>query len=45
MGLCNVIYVIYFDSHGIEYIPQDVKAFINNKTLQQIFLEYKHMIQ
>ena len=45
MGLCNVIYIIYFDSVGIEHIPQEVKAFINNKKIQQIFLEYKHMIQ
>ena len=35
---------IYFDSIGVEHIPKEIKAFIENKTLKRIFLEYKHMI-
>ena len=26
--------VIYFDSFGIEHIPEEIKAFINNKNLK-----------
>ena len=37
--------VTYFDSFGVEHIPKEVKAFINNKTLKLTFLEYKHTIQ
>ena len=37
--------VTYFDSLGVEHIPKESEAFINNKTLKQIFLEYKHIIQ
>ena len=38
--------VTYFDSFGVEYIPKDIKTFINNKNKKkQIFLEYKHIIQ
>ena len=25
--------VIYFDSFGVEHIPQEIKAFINNKNI------------
>ena len=34
----------YFDSFGVEHIPKEIKAFIDNKNINQIFLEYKHMI-
>ena len=37
--------VTYFNSFGVKHIPKEIKAFINNKKLKQIFLEYKHMIQ
>ena len=26
--------VIYFDSFGVEHIPKDIKAFINNKSIK-----------
>ena len=37
--------VTYFDSFGVEHIPKEIIAFINNKNKQKIFPEYKHMIQ
>ena len=37
--------VTYFDSLGVEHIPKEIKAFINNKNITTIFLEYKQMIQ
>ena len=29
--------VIYFDSFGVEHIPKEIKAFINNKNITNIF--------
>ena len=37
--------VTYFDSFGVEHIPKEIKAFIDNKNINQIVLEYKHMIR
>ena len=37
--------VIYFDSFGIENIPKEIRNSLEIKILQQIFIEYKHMIQ
>ena len=37
--------VIQFDSFGVEYIPKEIKAFLNNKDITTNILEYKHMIQ
>ena len=46
--------VTYFDSFGVEHIPKEIKTFINRFlsssfvlrfVKQQIFSEYKHMIQ
>ena len=37
--------VTYFDSFGVEHIPKEIKAFVNNKNIKQTFLEYKHRIQ
>ena len=37
--------VTYFDSFGVEHIPKEIRTFITNKILKQIFSEYKHMIQ
>ena len=39
--------VTFFDSFGVEHIPKEIKAFIDRSLSikQQIFLEYKHMIQ
>ena len=35
----------YFDSLGVELIPKEIRTFIGNKTLEQTFSEYKHLIQ
>ena len=37
--------IIYFDSFGAEHIPKEIKKFIRNKILKQIFIEYKHTIR
>ena len=29
--------VIYFDSFGVEHIPREIKKFINNKNITNIF--------
>ena len=29
--------VIYFDSFGVEHIPKEIKKFINNKNITNIF--------
>ena len=42
----NNNHVTYFDSSGVESIPKEIKTFIKRSLYkQQIFLEYKHMIQ
>ena len=33
--------ITYFDSFGVEHIPKEIKAFIN-EILRQIFLRYIH---
>ena len=37
--------VTYFNSFEIEHTPKEIKAFIGNKNIKKIFLEYKHMIR
>ena len=37
--------VMCFDGFGVEHIPKEIKKFIGNKMLQQIFVKYKHMIK
>ena len=41
----NAKNVAYFDSFGVEHIPKEIRKLIRNKILQQLFIEYKHMIQ
>ena len=51
--MCKITIVTYFESFGVKHIPKKIKAFINrplssalqNKTLKQVFSEYRHMIQ
>ena len=31
---CNKIEVAYFDSFGVEHIPQDIKEFVGNKNIK-----------
>ena len=47
---CVALYVqnndaTYFDYFDVEHIPKEIKTFISNKNMKQIFLEHKHMIQ
>ena len=35
----------FFDSFGIEHIPEEINKFIGNKKLKQVYLEYKRTIQ
>ena len=45
--------ITYFDSFGVEHIPEEIKTFISrllisashNKKIKNIFLEYKHVPQ
>ena len=37
--------ITYFDSVDVEHIPKVIKTFISSKNINQIFLEYKHMIR
>ena len=37
--------VTYFDSFTFEHDPKEIKKFIGNKLLQQIFIEYMHRNQ
>ena len=36
--------VTYFNSLGVEHITKEIKTFLGNRSIKQIFLEYKHMI-
>ena len=37
--------VIYFDSFGVEHVPEEIKRFIGHKNTKQTHLEYKQTIQ
>ena len=37
--------VTYFDSFGVDHTPKEIRKLLEIKILQQIFIEYKHMIQ
>ena len=37
--------ITYFDSFGIEHIPKEIEAFINNKKIKTNIFRIKHMIQ
>ena len=39
------IEIIYFDSFGVGPVPNEIKNFIRNKNIKQIYLEYKQSIQ
>ena len=38
---CKKNQIVYFDSFGVEYIPEEIKEFIGNKNIKLIFFEYK----
>ena len=37
--------IVYFDSFGVDHIPEEIKEFIGNKYKQMIQHEYKQMNQ
>ena len=40
---CNRNEIVYFDSFGVEYIPEEIKEFIRNKNIKaNIFREQKN---
>ena len=42
---CNKNIVIYFDSLGVEHVPEEINKFIENKNIKLTFFEYKKTIQ
>ena len=42
---CNRNEIVYFDSFGIEHIPEEIKKFVGNKNIILTFFEYKQTIQ
>ena len=42
--LCNRSEIAYFDSFGVEHVPEEIKEFVENKNINAIF-EYKQTIQ
>ena len=36
--------IVYFDSFGVEYVPEEIKKFIGNKNMKA-FVKYKQTIQ
>ena len=41
---CNSNEIVYFDSFGIEHVPEEVEKFIGHKTFKLTFFEYKQTI-
>ena len=33
--------IVYFESFGVEHIPEEIKEFLRNKNIKVIFFEYK----
>ena len=42
---CNRNEIVYFDSFGVDHVPEEIKEFIGNKYKQMIQHEYKQMNQ
>ena len=42
---CKKNKIVYFDSFGVEHIPEEIKKFIRNKKIKVIFFVYKQIIQ
>ena len=40
---CNKNEIVYFDSFGVEHVPEKIKEFIGNKNIS--FFKYKQTIQ
>ena len=42
---CKKKEIIYFDSFGVEHIPEEIKNLLEIKTQKQTFFVYKQIIQ
>ena len=42
---CKRSEVVYFDSFGVEHIPEEIKQFIRTKSIKTNIFEYKQAIQ
>ena len=42
---CKKKEIAYFDSFGVEHVPQEIKEFIGNKNIKANIFEYKQTIQ
>ena len=42
---CKKNEIVYFDSFGVEHIPEEIKEFIGNKNIKTNIFEYKKTIQ
>ena len=42
---CNRNEIVYFDSFGVEHIPEEIKEFIGNKNTKANIFEHKQVIQ
>ena len=42
---CNNNEIVYFDSFGVEHVPEEIKEFIRNKNIKAKIFEYKQTIQ
>ena len=42
---CNRNEIVYFNSFGVEHVPEEIKEFIGNKNIKSNIFEYKQTIQ
>ena len=42
---CKRNEIVYFNSFGVEHLPEEIKEFIGNKNIKSNILEYKQTIQ
>ena len=42
---CKKTEIVYFDSLGVEHIPEEIKEFIIKKASKQTFFEYNQTVQ
>ena len=42
---CNRNEIVYFDSFGVEHIPEEIEEFIGNRKIKAIIFEYKQITQ
>ena len=42
---CNINKIVYFDSFGVEHVPEEIKETFGNKNIITTFFEYKQTNQ